>query len=112
MSYEKVKIIGVQERTNRDTGKISSFLQVEVLQTQSLYITESARYQMGLYDKYKGQECLLPAVWSTYNGKPSLSFEGDAVPIPIQSVAPAPAPSSVPSSESARSPLFGKKEAA
>lgn len=99
MSFEKVKISGIVERTNRETGKVSRFLSVEVLNTHQIYMTDAAQHNSVLFERFKGQEVLIPAVWSTYNGKPSLSFEGDAVPVPLVSTQLS-APVSVPSDSS------------
>lgn len=100
MSYEKVKILGTVSRPNKDTGKISNFLEVEVLQKQTMYLNDSMLVNLGLFDRMKGREVLIPASWGIYRDKPSLSFEGDGMPIPITQVSgsfdPVPAPQSDP----------------
>jgi hypothetical protein len=82
MSYEKVKINGVRESVKKETGQVHKFLQVDVLTTYDVYMSDNALKQLSLFEKLKGQEALLPLTWSTYKGKPSLSFDGDCVPKP------------------------------
>ena len=83
MSYEKVRILGVTRRVSKKTGEVHNFLEVEVMQSQTIYMTEEAIKQLPVYEKIKGKEVLLPVSWGDYNGKQTLNFVDDCVPMPM-----------------------------
>jgi hypothetical protein len=82
MSYEKAKIVGIREITKKSTGERHRFLQVELLQSFDIYMNEEAVKLLSTYEKLKGKEALIPVAWSEYNGKPSLNFTDDCMPLP------------------------------
>jgi len=83
MSYERARIIGVRQITKKETGEIHNFLEIEVLQSHSIYMTPEALKQLPVYERVKGKEVLIPVSWGEYKGKPSLSFVDDCVPLPL-----------------------------
>jgi hypothetical protein len=87
MSYEKVKIVGSSQIVKKETGQIYNFLEVEVLQRQTIFMTDDAIKLTPLFDKLAGKEVLLPVTWGEYKGKPSLTFCDDCKPLPLPSAA-------------------------
>jgi len=88
MSYEKVKIVGVREVVKKNTSQVHRFLQVEILQTYDIYMNDEAIKQLPAFEKMKGREALIPVSWGEYNGKPSLNFTDDCIPLPAPGKAP------------------------
>jgi hypothetical protein len=82
MSYEKAKIVGIRTITKKSNGERHHFLQIELLQSYDIYMTEDALKLLPAYEKLKGKEALIPVAWGEYNGKPSLNFTDDCVPLP------------------------------
>lgn len=80
MSYEKVKIIGVRQVTN--AKGTHNFLEVEHMQTHSIYLNDDAVKLLPTFEKIKGKEALIPVTWGEYNGKPSMNLSDDFTPLP------------------------------
>lgn len=81
MSYEKVKIVGVREIKGKN-GQRHHFLQVEVLQSQDLYLNDDMLKNVPFYKQYQGHEVLLPCTWGEYQGRPSLNLSENGYPLP------------------------------
>ena len=81
MSFEKVKVRGIQEITSRKTGEQHHFLRVEVLKTYDIYMNDTAMALVETYKRLIGKEVLLPLEFGTYNGQASLNFTDDCKPV-------------------------------
>jgi|CXWL01.1.fsa_nt_gi hypothetical protein len=88
MSFEKVKIIGVERLVSKKTGEVHHFLDVEILQSQRIYLNDTMIKNLPTYEQMKGKECLIPTVWQDYQGKPSLSLSEDGLPILLKNQQP------------------------
>ncbi|MFA6164021.1 MAG: hypothetical protein WC685_11400 [Methylobacter sp.] len=45
-------------------------------------MNDEAIKQLPVFEKMKGREVLIPVSWGEYNGKPSLNFTDDCIPLP------------------------------
>ncbi|MDP1614473.1 MAG: hypothetical protein Q8L68_01610 [Methylococcales bacterium] len=81
MSFEKVRIVGVERLVSKKTGEVHNFLDIQILQSQRIYLNDVMLKNLTIYESLRGQECLLPVGWTDYQGKPSLNLADTGLPI-------------------------------
>lgn len=113
MAFEKVKIKGIRTVTKKSTGEQFHFVQVEVLTSNDILIGASDLTRLlPAYESMVGKEALIPCNWGEYNGRPSLSFADDGMPLAVPPPAQAspstpPAPPADTQAAKASGGLFG-----
>jgi hypothetical protein len=83
MSYEKLKVIGIDSITSKKSGEVFNVLKVELMVTRSIFLNGEALKQIPTYEKLIGKEAIFPCEEGVYNGKPSMSLTGDFKPLSI-----------------------------
>ena len=81
MSYEKLKVVGIDTITSKKTGEVFNVLKVELMVTRSIFLNGDALKMLPVYEKLVGKEALFPCEEGVYNGKPSMSLSGDFKPL-------------------------------
>ena len=81
MSYEKLKVIGIDQITSKKTGETFNVLKVEMMVQRSIFLNADSLKFLPVYEKLVGKEALFPCDEGVYNGRPSLSLTGDFKPL-------------------------------
>lgn len=81
MSYEKLKVVGIDQITSKKSGEVFNVLKVEMLVSRSIFLNGDALKMLPVYEKLIGKEAIFPCEEGIYNNKPSLSLSGDFRPL-------------------------------
>jgi len=81
MSYEKLKVVGIDQITSKKSGEVFNVLKVEMMVTRSIFLNGDALKFLPVYEKLIGKEAIFPCEEGIYNNKPSLSLSGDFKPL-------------------------------
>ena len=81
MSYEKLRVVGLEKITSKKSGEEFNVLKVELMVTRSIFLNGDSVKMIPIYEKLVGKEALFPCEEGVYNGKPSLTLSGDLKPL-------------------------------
>ena len=79
MSYEKVRVVKIEEVVNRESGEIRNYIVMERLVPTRVSARDPELRKT--YEALKGKVVMAPIIQDEYNGKKFWKFESDGMPM-------------------------------
>lgn len=79
MSYEKVRVVKVEEVVSRDTGEVRHYVIMDRLSQIKVSVRDPALRQA--YEGLKGKLVMAPISPGEFNGRHYWKFDGDGMPL-------------------------------
>lgn len=87
MAYEKVRVTRLSERTDKETGEVTHYVEFERLESSKFKIEKFMELRPD-FESLLGREVLVPIRAGAIDGRTFWMLEGDGIPIPVPSRSP------------------------